>query len=59
MFPVGVVEERSIAPVEVVEVHLSAAEPDFGAILDVHAGQELGEHELLLLGVNRGQVAAI
>lgn len=59
LVPVGVVEERAIAPVVVVEVHLASAEPDFASILDIDAGQELAYHKLLLLRVDGGQVAAI
>lgn len=41
MFPVGVVEERSVGPVEIVKIHLAAAEPNLGAIFDIDAGEEL------------------
>lgn len=59
MLPVGVVEERSVTPVEVVEVHLTAAKPDFRSVLDVDAGQELRHHELLLLRVDRRQMTTV
>lgn len=59
MFPIRVIELRSIAPVEVMEVHLSAAEPYFRSIFDIHTGQELRNHKLLFLRVDRGQVTTI